>query len=613
MRPCVNFAKGYCRFGDSCCYAHDANARLSTTNNGSNRETSNNTINELLQKLLQQLEGNDVIPLTLVPTGSWSAARELSPHSLRGKLLIYTGHCITETASGTFSGAWNHGLRASSHLNSSVTSLNTVFNTWGEVLRHLVSSNFISYNKEKPPVLCHACQLGKHVRLPFINSSTVISSCFDIIHSDVWTSPILSLSGFKYYVLFLDHYSQFVWVYPLVNKSDVMSKFVLFRNYVRTQFKCEIKSFQCDHGGEFDNRRLHTLFAQNGIQFRFSCPQTSQQNGKSERMYLDSCPEAPDTDVVRCMWLIRHKYLADGTLSRYKAQLVANGSTQLEGVDVNETFSLVVKPWTIRTVLSLAGVDTAYLLLYVDDIMLTVSFEICISITRDSSGMFLSQKKYAVEILERAGMVNCNPSRTPGDTKIKLCDTGDVVSDPTLYRSLAGSLQHLTFTRPDISYVVQHVCLHMHDPREPHLSTLKRILHYVCGTLDYGLQLFSSSTKDLVAYSNADWAGCPTTRRLTSGYCVFLGNNLLSWSSKRQPTLSRSSAEAEYRGVANAIVETCWLRNLLRELHTPLSSATLVYCDNVSVVYLSCNPVQHQRTKQIEIDIHFVRDLVATG
>ncbi|GJT31281.1 ribonuclease H-like domain-containing protein [Tanacetum coccineum] len=154
----------------------------------------------------------------------------------------------------------------------------------GEVLRRLVSSNFISCNKEKPPVLCHACQLGKHVRLPFVSSGTVISSCFDIIHSDVWTSPILSLSGFKYYVLFLDHYSQFVWVYPLVNKSDVMSKFVLFRNYVRTQFKCEIKSFQCDHGGEFDNRRLHTLFAQNGIQFRFSCPQTSQQNGKSERM-----------------------------------------------------------------------------------------------------------------------------------------------------------------------------------------------------------------------------------------------------------------------------------------------------------------------------------------
>ncbi|GJX15167.1 ribonuclease H-like domain-containing protein [Tanacetum coccineum] len=153
----------------------------------------------------------------------------------------------------------------------------------------------------------------------------------------------------------------------------------------------------------------------------------------------------------------------------------------------------------------------------------------------------------------------------------------------------------------------------MHDPREPHFSALKQILRYVHGTLDYGLQLFSSSTTDLVAYSDADWASCPTTRRSTSGQCVFLGNNLLSWSSKRQPMLSRSSAEAEYRGVANVVAETCWLRNLLRELHTPLSSTTLVYYDNVSAVYLSCNPVQHQRTKHIEIDIHFVRDLVVAG
>ncbi|GKC00193.1 ribonuclease H-like domain-containing protein [Tanacetum coccineum] len=117
------------------------------------------------------------------------------------------------------------------------------------------------------------------------------------------------------------------------------------------------------------------------------------------------------------------------------------------------------------------------------------------------------------------------------------------------YRSLAGSLQYLTFTRPDITYAVQHVCLYMHDLREPHFSALKRILR----------------------------------------------------------------AEAEYCSVTNAVAETCWIRNLLRELHTSLSSATIVYCDNVSDVYLSSNPVQHQYTKHIDIDIHFVRDLVATG
>ncbi|GKC18751.1 ribonuclease H-like domain-containing protein [Tanacetum coccineum] len=160
--------------------------------------------------------------------------------------------------------------------------------------------------------------------------------------------------------------------------------------------------------------------------------------------------------------------------------------------------------------------------------------------------MFLSQSKYAIVILERAHMVNCNPSQTPVDTESKLGDDGDPM---TLYRSLAGSLQYLTVTRPNISYAMQHVCLYMHDPREPHFSALKWILY----------------------------------------------------------------AEAEYRGVANAVVETCWLRNLLHELHTPLSSVTFVYCDNVSTIYLSSNTVQHQRMKHIEIAIHFVIDLVTAG
>ncbi|GJZ20585.1 ribonuclease H-like domain-containing protein [Tanacetum coccineum] len=210
-------------------------------------------------------------------------------------------------------------------------------------------------------------------------------------------------------------------------------------------------------------------------------------------------------------------------------------------------------------------------------------------------------------------MVNCNPSRTPVDTDSKLGPDGVPAQDPTLYRSLAGGLQYLTFTRPNLSYAVQQICLYMHDPREPHFAALKRIMRYVQGTLDLGLHLYASATTSLVGYTDADWAGCPSTRRSTSGYCVFLGDNLLSWSAKRQHTISRSSAEAEYRGVANVVAETAWIRNLLRELHSPLLTATLVYCDNVSAVYMSANPVQHQRTKHIEIDIHFVRDMVKAG
>ncbi|XP_071717953.1 uncharacterized mitochondrial protein AtMg00810-like [Rutidosis leptorrhynchoides] len=285
------------------------------------------------------------------------------------------------------------------------------------------------------------------------------------------------------------------------------------------------------------------------------------------------------------------------------------------------------------------GSEMAYLLLYVDDIILTTSSDILrtsiidllarefamkdlgplsyflgIAVKRLPNSLFLQQTTYAQEVIERAGLSNCNPVRTPVDTSAKLsASSRPPVDDPTKYRSLAGALQYLTFTRPDISYAVQQVCLHMHDPREPHLHALRRILRYLQGTLDYGLHLYKSRARRLISYTDADWAGCPDTRRSTSGYCVYFGDNLISWSSKRPPTISRSSAETEYRGVANVVSDTCWIRNLLLELHCPLPKCTLVFCDNVSAIYLSGNPVQHQRTKHIKMDIHFVREKVARG
>lgn len=153
----------------------------------------------------------------------------------------------------------------------------------------------------------------------------------------------------------------------------------------------------------------------------------------------------------------------------------------------------------------------------------------------------------------------------------------------------------------------------MHDPRELHLVSAKRILRYLQGTLGHGLVIPRTAPSELVVYTDADWAGCPDTRRSTSGYAVFLGASLVSWSSKRQHTVSRSSAEAEYRTVANGVAEACWLRQLLLELRRRLTRATVVYCDNVSAVYLSTNPVQHQCTKHVEIDLHFVRECVALG
>jgi hypothetical protein len=252
----------------------------------------------------------------------------------------------------------------------------------------------------------------------------------------------------------------------------------------------------------------------------------------------------------------------------------------------------------------------AYLLLYVDDIVLTTSStqllqRIITSLQQKfamkdlgqlhhflgmtakprQTGLLLHHFQYALDILEHAGMTDCKPCSTLVGTQAKLSATlGDPVANPTAYRSFAGALQYLTFTRSDLTYAIQQIYLHMHDPRESHLAALKRFLRYVRGTVDFGLVLHRSPSAELVVYTDADWVGCPDTRHSTSGYAVFLSGNLISWSSKRQPVVSRSSAEAEYRAVANGVAEASWLRQLLVELHSPLAKSTLVYCDNVSTV-----------------------------
>ncbi|PNX81771.1 NBS-containing resistance-like protein, partial [Trifolium pratense] len=232
----------------------------------------------------------------------------------------------------------------------------------------------------------------------------------------------------------------------------------------------------------------------------------------------------------------------------------SNGANQQSGVDCGETFSPVVKPATIRIVLSIA-LSKSWCLHQLDVKNAFLHGNLDETVYMHHPPGFRDPRYHEHEIIERAGMSSCKPSPTPVDTKAKLSgSSGNPCHDPTEYRSLAGALQYLTFTRPDISYAVQQVCLFMHDPKTQHMSALKRIIRYIHGTIiDFGLHLYPSSVTKLVSYTDADWAGCPDTRRSTSGYCVYLGDNLISWSAKRQHTLSRSSAKAEYRGVANVI------------------------------------------------------------
>jgi hypothetical protein len=438
-------------------------------------------------------------------------------------------------------------------------------------------------------------------------------------------------------------------------------------------------------------------------------------------------PRPPGVNIVGCKWIFKTKHRPDGTIDKHKARLVARGFTQQHGIDYGDTFSLVVKPATVRLVLSLAvsrgwtlrqidvsnaflhgflaetvymqqppgfedahypshvckfqrsiyglkqsprawyarlsqrlyrlgfvssKADTSlfiyshqgvqiFMLVYVDDIVIAGStpdvvdvlvrslaatfpikdlgrleYFLGLEAAYNSGGMILTQKKYALDLLHRVNMENCNPATTPLAVSETLSrNTGTLLNsdDSHRYRSVVGGLQYLTLTWLDISFAVNKVCQFLSQPTDVHWESVKRILRYVKGTLTTGLRIYKSSSTVISIFTDADWAGCVDDRRSTSGFAVFVGANLISWSSKKQPTVSRSSTEAEYKALANGAAEAIWVDSLLKELGVIRQRTPILWCDNLGATYLTANPVFHARTKHIEIDFHFVRERVAAG
>uniref|UniRef100_A0A2N9I850 Reverse transcriptase Ty1/copia-type domain-containing protein n=1 Tax=Fagus sylvatica TaxID=28930 RepID=A0A2N9I850_FAGSY len=305
-------------------------------------------------------------------------------------------------------------------------------------------------------------------------------------------------------------------------------------------------------------------------------------------------PRQDNMNVVGSHWVFKTKLKSDGSIDRFKARLVAQGFSQSLGIDFLETFSPVIKPQTIWLVLSLALIHGIEVLPF-------------------SGGLFLSQQKYARDLLARSSMTGCNPIGTPLAPKHNLRRDDPIIVDATNYRSIVGALQYITLTRPDLTHAVNLVCQFMHQPGASHFQAVKRILRYLQGTLDYGLRLLSRSSLSLYGFSDADWAGCPDTRHSTTGYCIYLGANCISWASKKQATVSRSSAEAEYRSMSTTTAELTWLLYLLRDIGIHLPNPPVLFCDNTSALHMTVNPVFHARTKHIELDVHFVREKVAAS
>ncbi|CAJ2645128.1 unnamed protein product [Trifolium pratense] len=426
-------------------------------------------------------------------------------------------------------------------------------------------------------------------------------------------------------------------------------------------------------------------------------------------------------NVIGTKWVYKNKTDENGDITRNKARLVAQGCTQIEGVDFDETFAPVARLESIRLLLAVAcilkfklyqmDVKSAFLngylneevyveqpkgfvdpsfpnhvyklrkalyglkqaprawyerlteflvnhgykkggndktlfireekgklmiaQIYVDDIVFggmsrqmvehfvhqmqsefemslvgELTYFLGLQVKQMEDTIFISQEKYARNIVKKFGMEGGSHKRTPAPTHLKLTkDEKGIDVDQSLYRSMIGSLLYLTASRPDIMFAVGVCARYQSEPKMSHLTQVKRIFKYVNGTCGYGILYSHGNDSTLVGYCDADWAGSADDRKSTSGACFFLGSNLVSWFSKKQNSVSLSTAEAEYIAAGSSCSQLLWMRQMLKEYSVEQDVMTL-YCDNLSAINISKNPIQHSRTKHIDIRHHFIRELV---
>jgi hypothetical protein len=236
-----------------------------------------------------------------------------------------------------------------------------------------------------------------------------------------------------------------------------------------------------------------------------------------------------------------------------------------------------------------------------------------IEIARGAEGIVLSQRKYVLDLLTETGMLGCKPAVAPIDQKSKLSAEAGEPVDKERYQRLVGRLIYLSHTRPDISFAVSVVSRYMHDPREGHMDAVYQILRYLKSAPGKGLIFRKNGHLSIEGYCDSDWASCADDRKSTSGYCMFVGGNLVSWKSKKQSVVARSTAEAEYRAMALGVAEMMWLRALLVELKMDQGAQMKLWCDNKSAISIANNPVQHDRTKHVEIDRFFIKEKLNSG
>ncbi|KAJ9547142.1 hypothetical protein OSB04_019685 [Centaurea solstitialis] len=347
--------------------------------------------------------------------------------------------------------------------------------------------------------------------------------------------------------------------------------------------------------------------------------------------------------VIDTKWLFKNKRDANNIIVRNKARLMAKGYRQQEGIDYDETFAPVARLEAMfqerfggfNIVLDEGRRHIVVIQIYVDDIIFgSTSRELCkkfetvmteefkmsmmgeinfflgLQVRQFLDGIFINQSKYIFDLLKKYDMSGCHSIGTPMATGNSIGpDHEGKDVDLRNYRSMVGSLMYLTASRPDIMFATCVCAKYQAKPKESHLAAVKRIFRYLKGTPYYGIWYPKGLGFELQAYTEADYGGCNMDRKSTSGHLQFLGNKLVSWTSKKQQCVSTSTAESEYVAAASCCSQVLWMQSQLRDYGLEYKKIP-IYCDSKSAIAISANPVQHLKTKHIDIRYHFLKDNV---